>query len=178
MCQNAWKLRGILCAKCALVSGSTSGSSTPIDRQYVLMRWKYYNLWLWVLPYICHCRPVRPGARRRCWIHIWRLAYIAPGPCDLEHGPDGALWGEGILKNVILRIDPDTGSMSEYPIPITTPLEPAPILLPGVLKSVTGRTALPCAVSTCADGNIYAANGLRKQREEYPGYSHAIRMPR
>lgn len=85
------------------------------------------------------------------------------GPCDLEHGPDGALWGQGILDNIFFRIDPETGDITEFPIPFTTPLDPTPISLPGVLKSITDRTALSCAIRTGADGNLYAGNGLRNQ---------------
>ena len=49
------------------------------------------------------------------------------------------------------------------PIPLTTLLDPTPIALPGVLKKVTDRTALSCAIRKGADGNLYAANGLRNQ---------------
>jgi len=85
------------------------------------------------------------------------------GPCDLAAGPDGALWGQGILDNIIFRIDPVTGRIDEYPIPFTTPLNNNTIQLPGVLKSVTDRTALSCAIRTGADGNLYAGNGIRNQ---------------
>jgi streptogramin lyase len=70
---------------------------------------------------------------------------------------------QGILKNIIFRIDPDTGKIDEYPIPFTTPLDPTPIELPGVAKSITDRTALSCAIRKGADGNLYAANGIRNQ---------------
>lgn len=60
-------------------------------------------------------------------------------------------------------MNPDTGNVEQYPIPFTTPLSATPIELPGVLKSVTDRTALSCAIRNGADGNIYAGNGLRNQ---------------
>jgi streptogramin lyase len=85
------------------------------------------------------------------------------GPCDLEHGPDGALWGQGILYNTFFRIDPDTGHVDEYPIPFTTPLDATVIELPGILKSVTDRTALSCAIRKGEDGMLYAGNGIRNQ---------------
>ncbi|KAH7412639.1 hypothetical protein BKA64DRAFT_731018 [Cadophora sp. MPI-SDFR-AT-0126] len=94
---------------------------------------------------------------------LYDLPTPLTGPCDLEHGPDGALWGQGILNNIIFRIDPETGSINEYPIPLTTPLDSNPIALPGVPKKVTDRTALSCAIRKGADGNLYAANGLRNQ---------------
>lgn len=70
---------------------------------------------------------------------------------------------QGILKNIIFRIDPATGQIEEYPIPFTTPLSPMPIELPGLLKDLTDRTAISCAIRKGADGNLYAANGLRNQ---------------
>ncbi|CZT15275.1 uncharacterized protein RCC_12118 [Ramularia collo-cygni] len=94
---------------------------------------------------------------------LYDLPTPLTGPCDLEHGPDGALWGQGILDNIFFRIDPHTGHIDEYPIPFTTPLDASPIQLPGILKSVTDRTALSCAIRTGADGNIYAGNGIRNQ---------------
>ncbi|KAG4443915.1 hypothetical protein IFR05_000555 [Cadophora sp. M221] len=94
---------------------------------------------------------------------LYDLPTPLTGPCDLEHGPDGALWGQGILDNIFFRIDPSTGVITEYQIPFTTPLDPTPIGIPDVLKTVTDRTALSCAIRTGADGNLYAGNGLRNQ---------------
>lgn len=94
---------------------------------------------------------------------LYELPTPLAGPCDLEVGQDGALWGQGILDNIFFRIDPATGDITEYPIPFTTPLDATPIQLPGVLKSVTDRTALSCAIRKGADGNLYAGNGLRNQ---------------
>lgn len=94
---------------------------------------------------------------------LYDLPTPATGPCDLVNGPDGALWGQGILDNIFFRIDPTTGAITTYPIPFTTPLNATPIVLPGVLKAVTDRTALSCAIRNGADGNIYAGNGLRNQ---------------
>ncbi|KAI5194015.1 hypothetical protein AUEXF2481DRAFT_6785 [Aureobasidium subglaciale EXF-2481] len=85
------------------------------------------------------------------------------GPCDLEHGPEGALWGQGVLNNIFFRLDPNTGNIEEYPIPFTTALSAEPIRLPGVAKSLTDRTAFSCAIRTGADGNLYAGNGIRNQ---------------
>jgi len=81
---------------------------------------------------------------------------------------------QGILKNIIFRIDPDTGKIDEYPIPFTTPLSPTPIQLPGVAKSVTDRTALSCAIRKGRDGNLYAANGVRNQLVRINPYTKKI----
>lgn len=114
---------------------------------------------------------------------LYDLPTALTGPCDLEVGQDGASWGQvresllspshgtpklttslqGILKNIIFRIDPDTGRIDEYPIPFTTPLSPQTIKLPGLAKAITDRTALSCAIRKGADGNLYAANGVRNQ---------------
>lgn len=94
---------------------------------------------------------------------LYDLPTPLTGPCDLVEGPDGALWGQGILDNVFFRIDPHTGHIDQYPIPFTTPLNATPIPLPGILKSITDRTALSCAIRNGADGNLYAGNGLRNQ---------------
>lgn len=67
------------------------------------------------------------------------------GPCDLATGPDGALWGEDILVNIIFRVDPRSGRVDEYPIPFTTPLSNQTI--PGLNNPlVQDRTALSCAI--------------------------------
>ena len=58
--------------------------------------------------------------------------------------------------NILFRIDPDSGVITEYPIPFTTPLSAQPIELPGVAKSVSDRTALSCAIRRGQDGNLYA----------------------
>jgi streptogramin lyase len=94
---------------------------------------------------------------------LYELPTPLSGPCDLTRGPDGAIWGQDLLVNHFFRIDPDTGHIDEFPIPFTTPLDPNPIQLPGVLKTITDRTALSCAIRAGADGNIYAGNGLRNQ---------------
>ncbi|KAK3673875.1 hypothetical protein LTR78_006077 [Recurvomyces mirabilis] len=85
----------------------------------------------------------------------------AAGPCDLVEGPDGALWGEDILVNIIFRIDPKTGVVQEYPIPFTTPV--SNVTIPGVSQSIQDRTAFSCAIRTGNDGKLYASNGLRNQ---------------
>ncbi|CZT24392.1 uncharacterized protein RCC_10117 [Ramularia collo-cygni] len=94
---------------------------------------------------------------------LYDLPTPLQAPCDLEVGPDNALWGQSMLKNIIFRIDPTTGHIDEYPIPFTTPLSPTIIPLPGILKDITDRTVLSCAIRHGADGNLYAANGLRNQ---------------
>lgn len=87
---------------------------------------------------------------------------------------DGALWGQGMEYNILFRIDPDNGAITEYPIPFTTPLSAKPIPLPGVLKSITDRTALSCAIRKGADGNLYASNGLRNQLVRINPFSKKI----
>ncbi|WPH02507.1 Hypothetical protein R9X50_00537200 [Acrodontium crateriforme] len=95
---------------------------------------------------------------------LYDLPTVLTGPCDLEVDPNGMyLWGQGITDNIFFRLDPSTGHVDEYPIPFTTPLSAQPIQLPGVLKSITDRTALSCAIRKGADGNLYAGNGLRNQ---------------
>jgi streptogramin lyase len=79
------------------------------------------------------------------------------GPCDLVRGPDDALWGQGILANIIFRIDPVTGATDEYTIPFTVPADNQTI--PGVPDLVGQRGALSCAIRGGADGKLYAANG-------------------
>lgn len=93
----------------------------------------------------------------------YELPDALTGPCDLEAGPDGALWGQGIADNIFFRIDPHSGHITTFPIPFTTPLNARPTQLPGVLKAITDRTALSCAIRKGADGNLYAGNGLRNQ---------------
>jgi streptogramin lyase len=85
------------------------------------------------------------------------------GPCDLAVGPDGALWGQGILVDTFFRVDPATGRVDEFPIPFTTPLSSTVIPISGVPKAIGDRTALSCAIREGSDGNIYAGNGLRNQ---------------
>jgi streptogramin lyase len=87
----------------------------------------------------------------------------AAGPCDLAEGPDGALWGEDFLKNIIFRLDPQSGHIEEYPIPFTTSLSATPIQISGIAKTLLDRTSLSCAIRAGADGNMYAGNGLRNQ---------------
>ncbi|CZT22644.1 uncharacterized protein RCC_08349 [Ramularia collo-cygni] len=94
---------------------------------------------------------------------LYDLPTPLTGPCDLVEGHDGALWGEGVLNNVIFRMHPHTGAFEEYPIPFTTPLDDHPIELPGLFKSFTDRTAFSCVIRRGADGNLYAANGMRNQ---------------
>jgi len=92
-----------------------------------------------------------------------KFTYYSPltpnaGPCDLCTGPDGAIWAEDILVNKIQRIDPSTGVVEEYEIPYTTPA-----LDFSVLPTLEGRTAFACAIRPGADGNIYAATGIRNE---------------
>lgn len=92
---------------------------------------------------------------------FYPLKTALAGPCDLENGPDGALWGQGILANIIFRIDPQSGKVEEYPIPFTTPASSQTIS--GVPNTVSERAVFSCAIRKGADGNLYAANGLRNQ---------------
>ena len=92
---------------------------------------------------------------------IYPLPTTLSGPCDLVDGPDGALWGQDILVNYLFRVDPATGHVTEYKIPFTTPL--SNVTIPGVAQIIQDRTAFSCAIRNGADGNIYAANGLRNQ---------------
>ncbi|GIZ37116.1 hypothetical protein CKM354_000057600 [Cercospora kikuchii] len=100
------------------------------------------------------------SARQANRFSFFPLKTPLTGPCDLEHGPDGALWGEGILANNIFRIDPNTGLVEEYPIPFTTPISNETIPIPTILGQ---RAAFSCAIRRGADGNLYAANGIRNQ---------------
>ena len=92
--------------------------------------------------------------------------YPLPSPltgiCDLANGTDGALWGEDILENYIVRLDPTTGNIEQYPIPFTTPISNATI--PGINNPlIRDRTAFSCAIRPGADGMMYATNGVRDQ---------------
>ncbi|CAK3858569.1 uncharacterized protein LOC112000686 [Lecanosticta acicola] len=106
---------------------------------------------------------------------FYNLKTPASGPCDLAKGPDGALWGEAILKNNIFRIDPKTGQVDEYPIPFTTPISNRTI--PGLNNAlIQDRTAFSCAIRRGADGNLYASNGLRNQLVQINPTTKAIRI--
>ncbi|KAF2085993.1 calcium-dependent phosphotriesterase [Saccharata proteae CBS 121410] len=89
---------------------------------------------------------------------FYNLPTPLSGPCDLCTGPDNAIWAQDILVDKLVRLDPLTGSVTEYDIPFTIPPLPA-----SVIPSIAGRTAFSCAIRPGADGNIYAANGIRNQ---------------
>ncbi|KAK5125941.1 hypothetical protein LTR85_011296 [Meristemomyces frigidus] len=97
---------------------------------------------------------------------IFELLEAESGPCDLCTGPDDAIWAQNILTDTIARIDPQTGTVEEYPIPYDTP---APTSILNLVDGDTlapglgNRSALACAIHTGSDGNIYAAGGLRNQ---------------
>lgn len=86
------------------------------------------------------------------------------GICDLAEGHDKAIWFEDILVNRIGRLDPNTGVVTDYPIPFTTPasnVSLGPIPDPG--QQLFDRTAFSCAIRPGADGYLYATNGVRNQ---------------
>lgn len=91
---------------------------------------------------------------------FYDLHTASAGPCDLVEGPDGNLWGEAILANIIFRINPSTGEVDEFNIPFTVP--PLNLSLP-VPPQDADRTEFSCAIRTGHDGNLYASNGLRNQ---------------
>lgn len=105
-------------------------------------------------------QPVTEKARSHAF-SFYDLPTPLAGPCDLTDGPDGALWGQDILVNLLFRVDPATGLVTEYRIPFTTPFDNH--TMPGVSQAIQDRTALSCAIRTGKDGNIYAGNGLRNQ---------------
>src|ERR1700730_12490933 len=47
-------------------------------------------------------------------------------PCNTISGPDNAVWYEELADNKIGRLDPATGSISEFTIPSPLPTAPAP----------------------------------------------------
>lgn len=98
--------------------------------------------------------PPQPDARG---FTVFDMPEALAGPCDMETGPDGAIWTQYQLDNKLARIDPETGQIDEYEIPWTLPV--LDITLPNIL----GRAVLACVVRTGADGYLYAANGVRNQ---------------
>ncbi|KAK4494681.1 hypothetical protein PRZ48_014037 [Zasmidium cellare] len=86
------------------------------------------------------------------------------GICDLAEGHDKAIWFEDILVNRIGRLDPNTGVVTDYPIPFTTPLSNVTLgPIPGPAQQILDRTAFSCAIRPGADGYLYATNGVRNQ---------------
>lgn len=85
------------------------------------------------------------------------------GICDLAEGHDKAIWFEDILVNRIGRLDPNTGVVTDYPIPFTTPISNVSFPIPGAAQALIDRTAFSCAIRPGADGYMYAANGVRNQ---------------
>ncbi|MCJ1441974.1 MAG: hypothetical protein MMC23_002466 [Stictis urceolatum] len=81
------------------------------------------------------------------------------GPCDLDTGPDGAIWVSDQLVNKLARVDVTTGAVTDYPIPWTLP----PLAENPLAGLAGGRLNLACVVRSGADGHLYAANGLRNQ---------------
>ena len=86
------------------------------------------------------------------------------GICDLSEDPTGKfIWYEDILVNRVGRFNPATGEMKDWAIPFTTPLSNQTFPIPGTIQPIVDRTALSCAIRNGADGNMYAANGVRNQ---------------
>jgi hypothetical protein len=79
------------------------------------------------------------------------------GICDLAEGPDGALWGVQQLVNQLVRLDPITGVVEEFPIPFSPGI--GNITIPGLNGAAGGliqdRLALSCAIRPGADGKMY-----------------------
>jgi len=79
------------------------------------------------------------------------------GPCDLTTGPDGNLWAQNFLDNSISKIEPESGKITNYPVPYS------PDQLYNASLPLTGRVAFACAIQPGSDGNLYAATGVRSQ---------------
>ncbi|OQO03232.1 hypothetical protein B0A48_11488 [Cryoendolithus antarcticus] len=82
-------------------------------------------------------------------------------PCDIDTGPDGAIYADTFLSNKIVRIDPKSGVLTEYNIPYT--LAPLPVPNFAALSAAQGRVAGSCVVRTGKDGKVYVATGIRNQ---------------
>ncbi|CZT22432.1 uncharacterized protein RCC_08302 [Ramularia collo-cygni] len=106
-----------------------------------------------------------PGGKQEGRFTFYQMPTPLSGICDLCEGPDGALWGIEQLVNNLVRLDPETGEVEEYPIPFSFGIGNATI--PGLNGAAGGliqdRLALSCAIRSGADGKIYATNGLRNQ---------------
>lgn len=72
--------------------------------------------------------------------------------------------------NNLVRLDPVTGEVEEFPIPFSLGLGNATI--PGLNGAAGGliqdRLALSCAIRPGADGKIYATNGNPKSHPRSP----------
>lgn len=80
------------------------------------------------------------------------------GPCDICEGHDGMVYIQNFLVDTLVRLDPNTGKMTEYQIPYKNPPSPT-----SVLPGAGNRTALACAIRPGDDGKIYAASGVRNE---------------
>lgn len=90
--------------------------------------------------------------------------------CDLCQGSDGALWGQDLLNNLITRLDPNTGVLTEYTIPYNNNSA-------GTLQSLEPEIlALSCAIQPGQDGMLYAAAGIRSQFLQINPVSKEIRV--
>ena len=63
-------------------------------------------------------KPVVIDGRSRSSSREWAHADARPRPHDPLATPDGMLWWSGQFANSIGRVDPKTGEMKEYPIPV------------------------------------------------------------
>ena len=84
-------------------------------------------------------------------------------PCDLNTGPDGAIYASTFLSNKLVYIDRTASkpTLTEITIPYTN--NPLPVsVLPASLQG-----AGSCVVQPGADGNVYLATGIRNQLAQY-----------
>lgn len=89
-----------------------------------------------------------PGGQQEGRFTFYQMPTLASGICDLCLGPDGALWGVQQLVNQIMRLDPETGEVEEFPIPFSPGI--GNITIPGLNGAAGGliqdRLALSCAI--------------------------------
>ncbi|KXT06076.1 hypothetical protein AC578_1366 [Pseudocercospora eumusae] len=107
-----------------------------------------------------------PGGQQEGRFTFYKMPTALSGICDLCLGPDGALWGVQMLVNQIMRLDPETGEVEEFPIPFSPGI--GNITIPGLNNGIIqDRIALSCAIRPGADGKIYSTNGLRNQLVQF-----------
>ncbi|PIB00445.1 hypothetical protein CB0940_01292 [Cercospora beticola] len=110
-----------------------------------------------------------PGGQQDGDFTFYQMPSKISGICDLCLGPDGALWGVQQLINQIMRLDPETGEVEEFPIPFSPGI--GNITIPGLNGAFGGliqdRLALSCAIRPGADGKIYNTNGARNQLVQF-----------
>jgi streptogramin lyase len=72
-----------------------------------------------------------PGGAQEGRFTFYQMPTPLSGICDLAVGPDGALWGIEQLVNNLVRLDPESGEVEEFPIPFSLGVSNATI--PGKL---------------------------------------------